>query len=320
VIDVAIGFMLPYKHSLLILQVMGKSRKRQLRGQWAVMKRATNPPVECGVCFQVVHSTARRPNQLGRLLPCGCKFHYDCMRRLAVTLQAVEGRVLERCARCQRGPVCSLERLDDRGAEVLSTESLPLRLHPAQLTAARRAGSMWDDDIDISPRMEEQGESEREAAAAERGRRARYSQHIVAQQEIDFRSSVLRTLTAAGLVDEVGVPARVLQLGAILHHVRRNRPGDSALTAPGISTTALRAIDRQLTAKRYHVEGIEGLEEAGYKAVAYFCGSPDVPSHVRAEAVSYVRCRLVMVGAATQNCAGKLLKPPGWENWVARQG
>ena len=285
-----------------------------------MLKRTTNTPVECGVCSQVVCSTARRPNQLGRLMPCGCKFHYDCLRRLAVTLQAVEGRVLDRCTRCQRDPVCSLERLDDGGAEVLSAESFPLRLHPAQLTAARRASSMWDDDIDISPRMEEEGESEREAAAAERGRRARYSQHLVAQQELDFRSSVLQTLGEAGLVDEVGVPARVIQLGAILHHVRRNRPCDSALTAPGISTTALGAIHRQLTDRRYSVEGIAGLEEAGYAAVAYYCGSPDVPSHVRAEAVSYVRCRLVMEGAATQSCAGKLLKPAGWEAWVARQG
>jgi hypothetical protein len=246
-----------------------------------VLQRTTHTPVECVVCGQVVSSTARRPNQLGRLMPCGCKFHYDCIRRLAVTLQAVEGRVLERCTRCQRGPVCSMERLDDRGAEVLSADSVPLSLHPAQLTAARRASSMWDDDIDISPRMEEEGEAERDAAAAQRGRRARYSQNIVAQQESEFRSSVLQTLGEAGLVDEIGVPARVMRLGAILHHVRRNRPCDSALTAPGISTTALGVIHMQLTDRRFSVEGIAGLEEAGYPAVAYYCGSPDVPSHVR---------------------------------------
>ena len=115
-------------------------------------------------------------------------------------------------------------------------------------------------------------------------------------------------------MEELATTSAVHRLAGILQHVKMARVTVAvpdpipALEQPLQSINCAHLTDKD----DQPFTGVQGLSEAGFKMVAYFCGSLDVQAWVRVEACSYVCCRLVMEDAAVPKCAGKKLKPHGW--------
>ena len=139
--------------------------------------------------------------------------------------------------------------------------SLPLPESEHELVAQQRdalegEGESSDDIQSLAG--DEEGEDreqrERELAAQQRRRAERRARHVVEHQEHEWRQGVMRMLVRGSVVEELKTVAHVRRLGAILHHCRRNNPGDTAAGAPRFLAPEIKLsrIVPQPTDKQYH--------------------------------------------------------------------
>ena len=289
-----------------------KSRKRQERGREAVEARTTNPVNVCMLCSSLIKGTQRLPNQVGKVQPCGCTFHYKCLRKDVLCCQVIEHQEYSQCSQCQT-PCVSIEQWGESNR--VREQLLPLLVSHDHAVHIRQHSSMWDINIAMSDDDVQESDRDILEPAQRRVRQEKFKRHMVEHQEHEWRDGQLATLRDLGLVAELEDDQHVRHLGAILHHTRLNKIGVSACAAPR-ECQPLSTVARHLTDHKYHPEGVQDLILAGFPCVSLCCGSDKRLPEERREAISFVLCRLVMAGAAAPKCAGKLLKPEKWQLWL----
>ena len=303
---------------------MPKSRKNVARGRLAVHARLKHPPPEleeCMICLQPITPEQRKLYKLAKVMPCGhTGLHWNCQYTTVLYSQVQADLADHRCCKC-RQPISRIHRWGVSSSGSPRTQqvcSLPLSIPPQRMRVYRaRSSRSWarvGDDTELSPQESSALELRDRASRAEyRAIREEYTRAAVRAEELDFREVFLATLTSAGFVSELASRAQVQRLGAILYHARLQNPGTTASHAPDAPPVLLRDLYVQPTDTIFSPAGVQGLAAEGFPTVAFYCGSPDIPAFHRAEAVSYVRCRLVMEGVAHPRVSGTLLKPLNWQ-------
>ena len=298
---------------------MGKKRSRIARGKALAERRCDR----CVLCQELM-APLRRVAQEGVLVKtCSCRLPtcFGCAEQLARrhTLQwhAAQGHVKTlHCMLCKEAPITELVRLGRTGT-VLEREAVPcttmseahLREHTRRL-------------------CHEQGISKEVLLD-----RAKPS---IAEEEEEYRWHVLTRLREAGVLDELSQSHAVWRLAHLVGAGSRERVDEELWHNPIRSQPALRGTFNPASAlvesapelpkrraskcqrfdpsdpcassgERAVLMGTtHGLSANGFAAVARCCSWPDAAD--RAEALSYVMCRLVAVGAAVQSLRGRKLQ------------
>ena len=303
------------RHNKNFEKAMGKKHCRIARGKALAERRCDR----CVLCQELM-APLRRVAQEGVLVKtCSCRLPtcFGCAEQLARrhTLQwhAAQGHVKTLlCMLCKEVPITELVRLGRTG-KVLEREAVPcttmseahLREHTRRL-------------------CHEQGISKEVLLD-----RAKPS---IAEEEEEYRWHVLTRLREAGVLDELSESHAVWRLAHLVGAGSRERVDEELWHNPIRSQPALRGTFNPASAlvesapelpkrraskcqrfdpsdpcassgERAVLMGTtHGLSANGFAAVARCCSWPDAAD--RAEALSYVMCRLVAVGAAVQSLRG----------------
>ena len=298
---------------------MAKKRCRIARGRALAERRCDS----CVVCQELM-APLRRVAQEGVLVrACSCRLPtcFSCAEQLARrhTLQwhAAQGHVKTLlCMLCKDAPITELLRLGRTG-KVLEREAVPnTTMSTAHLREhARRL-------------CQEQGISKEMLLD-----RAKPS---IAEEEDEYRWHVLTRLREAGVLDELSEDYAVWRLAHLVGAGSRERVHDELWNNPigwqpvikGAFNPASALVEsapelpKRAPMKRQRFDPSDpcassgeravlmgtthGLSANGFAAVARCCSWPDAAD--RAEALSYVMCRLVAVGAAVHSLRGRKLQ------------
>ena len=303
---------------------MPKSRKNRARGRLAVQSRMANQVIqdtECRLC-QVAPITSDHGKlyKIGRAFPClHASFHWDCLHTSVLTSQVLWDAPEHRCPQCVVA-MHSIERVGRDRSGTLSKPreviQLPLDISPERMRIyrarpSRSWGRVGDLSVLTSQDLEKQAVAIQVSRAETRSLRELYAKSHVMGEEMLFRAEVLAEITAGGMVAELAQKQSVERLAAILQHAASRQPG-ARMTQAARPSKPLDVLHVQPTDSKCHLNGVPGLDAAGYPAVSRFCGSA-YPADKRTEAVSYLKCRLVMEGAAKEWVAPTYgLRPPNW--------
>ena len=294
------------------------SRKRQAAGR-ATYYQGEKEPARCPLCQE--SETVFFTKNLGRARmepACGCTISrsccYNCLYQWAVLHALERGRVVPdaststyptaplRCVSCKK-VATRLLRLSSQGT-VTSDVAVPYEFPSAAVRGEMARAAQQEHD---------------QPASWLRLVRPMKPPADIAAQEADFRwhyaTGVIGRLERGGLVAALVDADRCWQLAAILV------AGDADLAtynAPGVGRAKPILVDRGFNACTALVDAgvslrgggfgaTRGLAAAGFDAISTCCAWHDAAD--RAEAISWVMCRLVAVNAAHKRLDGKKIRP-----------
>ena len=293
------------------------SRLARARGDNQVIQ-----DTECCICQAApITSDHGKLYKIGRAYPClHASFHWDCLHTSVLISQVLWDAREHRCPQCMVA-MHSIERVgrDRRGilSKPRDVRHLPLVISPERLRiyCARPSRSLGRvGELSLLTAVHDLGQEAFQfyvlRASTRRLQEQRAKEHAMGDVML-FRAEVLAEITAGGMVAELAQKQSVERLAAILQHAASRQPG-ARMTQAARPSKPLDVLHVQPTDSKYHLNGVPGLDAAGYPAVSRFCGSA-YPADKRTEAVSYLKCRLVMEGAAKESVAPTYgLRPPNW--------
>lgn len=294
----------------------GSSKKRRASGRTNVQKRTTHTPKapqRCKLCERDL-SIDLVARDVGRVLPCGCHFCFTggidgCLGVFNVLTSAVVHGHVERATQCPGcwKPAERLQRVGPLGVVKDEDVTLPIQYSASDIANMRREHpSLWGTDrVQVSP-PQMPADEERRRAAQQR----KEAREAVEDEERMFRSHMFLALTDAGLVDLLREDASCQQLNSLLqsqHGHERGGARRAVSSSPKWFTSA------QLCDLSQRVGGTAGLLAGRFQPVALCCGAAELggkewSAAERAEAVSYVRNRLVDSRVWPEHMRGRLMR------------